>query len=235
MPVDFGTTSDVSEGEEFAPAERANKGGVRLPPSRPFHLAAHPMRWDVIDGEVLPELVPIHWVDGLNGQTHGNYRRALADAERRGWTVIPHNVDKKNGHNTYVRKHPVEHNGRTGHVYLDRFTQCFRGTGMLRTKGKEYRAWLQSLIKREIIPLPPIYRVEALAEQKRNLAASYAKRAVGNPIAQARVKAVLAEVEAVEAFLIKHYAGDPAVGEAFEAPDDTDTNNDNDTDDEEGA
>lgn len=154
-----GTTLQASVPDpQIAPAKPLP--APKVPPRAPFLLKVHPERWTVLAGRLVPSVGYIHGTPGCNGVDRdraGNpvFGAAIADAEDKGWKVIPRDID---GHGTdYLRLWP--HGG-----YTSRWTELYPGSTHEGFDEAGFAEWLESLMERGIIEGPPAYIVENMLQ-----------------------------------------------------------------------
>lgn len=165
---------------------------VRAEPG--YYLVAHPDRWGVIAGQVVPMCTKLALTPGVNAMdadARGNPspRMAIAGVETRGGKVIPWDIDGPG--TSYLRKVPG-----TG-SWISRWETQFSGSSVVASDAKGYAAWLRGLIERGILFDPPGYALEALIEQMgRNIERYEERGADKNGAKIARIRADLAVVRA---------------------------------------
>ena len=187
MGHDFGdgvSEAAVTIGGEFAgstPAPLTGAGAkqkLRMRPSPNFLLLAHPRRWQVMAGEVLPCLHELRQSPGVeNVSPRGaDMTPAISKKLKDGWTIIPHNVIEGG----YVRKF----DGYRGPVHLSRW-QTPRQIGLRAAKPVVdlvgYHEFLRDLLKRGIVPAPLPEVLDELVDRAR----STVERLAGNTLTEA--------------------------------------------------
>lgn len=128
--------------------------------------------WHVHQRKIRPRLTrrPLVW--GVNGVDMidvggGKMRFDLAGfrtfLDMRREKLIPYDVDAKEGHPSYIRKFAAnDPTGQYRDAYVDRFTSCYSGSGMVTRDEDAYGAWLDSLVERGIIDPPDRLALEML-------------------------------------------------------------------------
>lgn len=143
----------------------------RLPANAMFLYAAHPARWTIMAGELVPQVGTIVLMPGVNGcelsrSGRLRWRAAVQHWQERGWTVIkPEHAPNGQG---YVNRVQV----RGGFHYLDVFTTPHAGTDAVSSDHAGMARWLKSLMNRGLVAEPEVWAVRALAERLRRSAAA---------------------------------------------------------------
>ena len=189
----------------------------------PFVLKAHPERWTVMGGKVVPlfgRLVLQAGVGGVAGRRAG--RLDVGDArnmsEERGWTLIP--VDAvpdshatTDAHGNPVKSYLYRPTGRPDATLLI-YTKCFPGSKITEVDVPRYVEFCEHLVASGVIAPPKAYALEKLRQRIEHEAGELANRARAHaqykPAADAAASQLATIAEAIEALRV------PAVGgEAF--------------------
>lgn len=149
-------------------APRLARGGQdaqapKLPPMPPFWLVAHPDRWCVIEGRVVPLLHEFKLEHGVNGViVHKDPATgelvidsdgAEANLRSKGAKPIPWDVD---GEGTcYIVEVAPER-------WLLRFQHAIEGSSQTLTDQVAYVEWLVDLQERAVLPRPQLHNLERL-------------------------------------------------------------------------
>lgn len=133
-------------------------------PRRPASLLLwHRERWHVLEGRVVPalgQLVLQAGVARVRQRKDGSFdvADALAHKAKRGWTLVPLDVD---GPGTSYLWRPIPG------VTLSRWERTHAGSSVVTTDVPAYADWCESLVTRGVVPPPPPYVVEDLAARWR--------------------------------------------------------------------
>ncbi len=186
------------EAEEATP----EIGGVAGPPKPtvipepPYLLTYLPERWGVIEGRVVPILSKLVARKGVNGVDFDERAKkvlmegAITQARAKGGTVIPWNVDGKG--RSYIKR-------VKGAGWVSRWETLYAGSDQRTVDSVGYADWLRSLIERGVLPDPPLYVLESLAEQLRARMAELHKKGAVNGAYRVRIERAEADLAAVEA------------------------------------
>lgn len=193
-------------------------------PCAPFLLKAHPERWTVMGGKVVPSfgrLVMQSGVDGVEGRKGGKLDLGTARNmnEERGWTLIPpdavpdsHATTDANGNK--VKSYLYRPTGRPD-VTLLIYTKVFPGSKQVEVDVPRYVEFCEHLIASGVIEGPKVYALEKLrarmeheAAELGNRARQFAQYAPAAKSAADALAVVTAEVERLRAA--------PVGGEAVE-------------------
>lgn len=168
----------------------------KVAPRAIFYYKAHPLRWKVAHGRLIPDLGKLHGTPGCNGvdrDRNGNptFATAIAMTEEHGWKVIPHDVD---GHGTsYIRK--VDSIGG----YIDKWTTLYPGSSVEEVDTEAFAAWAESLVDRGILEPCPEYIVQSMkSDLEKNIALYQDKN---QKKFEARIKRMAADLDVVSALL----------------------------------
>jgi hypothetical protein len=168
----------------------------RLAPSPRFLLLAHPNRWCVSGGKLIPLLKRFSLEPGVGGvDKAGNYHNAIAQQEARGWTLIPEAVDGPG--TSYLRVDKVQN----GHRFRTRWEVCYNGSTRIGSKTEEYAEWACSLVERGIIRPAPVYAIEGMIERLETSIANLANKVHAVPSLQIKIDAQEADLVVLRAAL----------------------------------
>lgn len=199
--------------QESAPVARAKIGAVeapawtppqaltdavnlpRLPASPPFLLMAHPDRWQVMLGRVVPLLGRLLLQPGLanvaaNRDGSPRWKEAAAKREERGWISIPWDVDGA-GTSYVVQPNPGAH--------IEKWARTYPRSEKIDCDELGYRDWLLSLVARGILPPPPAHILRQMIDTERGHLARALEASLTSPSAKvevARLEKVIAVLEA---------------------------------------
>lgn len=149
------STPDLGMGSRGTPAPTRQ-------PEPPYLLVAHPDRWGVIEGMVVPLCQQLSMLPGCNGVDQNRRTGApvvgngISEVEKRGGKVIPFDIDGPG--TSYLQK--VEGGG-----WVSRWETLFSGSSSVRVDSKGYAKWLRGLIERGVIDDPPAYALDELIAQ----------------------------------------------------------------------
>lgn len=166
----------------------------KLPSGPDFLLKAHPERWTVMAGKVVPALAKLLIQAGTNGIVLGRDKRpkldeVLLDQARNRWTVIPWDVGGPG--TSYLRK-PKGTEAR-----LLAWEKCFSGSERIVCDDVGYAAWCEKLVERGTIAPPQPYVLERMIAQRRE----EAEQLEGQNGGSHRRGLLLAEIAVIEARL----------------------------------
>jgi len=192
-PRDEGAHTEAAT-PEFASGTRPTPP-PKLDASPAFLFRAHPERWTILEGAVVPILGKIKLQDGVNrcrmidGKFHA--QDAIAASESAGWVTIPHDVDGLE--TTYLRRPKG-----APHVWLSRFERVFPGSTVIEP-SREYVPWLLSLIERGVLKPCPLYVLERIEAQTAKDHGDAADLAHSVPSYRATAERFSKDLEAVRA------------------------------------
>lgn len=168
----------------------------RLAASPRFLLLAHPNRWCVSGGKLIPLLKRFSLEPGVGGvDKAGGYHNAIAQQEARGWTLIPEAVDGPG--TSYLRVDKVQN----GHRYRTRWEICYNGSTRIGSKPEAYAEWCSSLVERGIVRTPPVYVIEGMIERLETSLANLANKVHAVPSLQIKIDAQEADLFVLRAAL----------------------------------
>lgn len=152
----------------------------------PFLLKAHPERWTVMGGSIIPlfgRLVLQPGVSGVSARPGGKIDAADARnmSEDRGWTLIP--VDAIPDHHAsldadgnVVKSYLYRPEGRPD-VTLLKYTRCFPGSAQVEVDEAGYIEFCEYLMDTGVIERPRSYALEKLRGRMAHEAGELADRA----------------------------------------------------------
>lgn len=211
----FVADTGVSAGSAFVPdTTQAANLRTQVDPIPAYQLKAHPERWTVMLGKVVPALGKIKHIRGLNGVDGEAGKKpdvtgAKAGAEAAGWTAIPFSAVPPGSGSSYLWRPE----GRPD-VHLHFTERVYPGSKRLEADEKRYVEWLQWLIQAGHVPAPAPYvlrQMESEYERRHNDALN---RAADYPSYKDVADRAKRDLEAIRAELAKHEET-PATGDAF--------------------
>lgn len=171
---------------------------ARLPhnATAPWRYVYHPLRWQWVDGEWLPQLGTLRLAPGSGGvDKGGDTSFAEVDLRRRGWSILPPETGPGG---SYVRAWPAQ--GGLLHVSAWEQPRWYGDRPLeseVDTEG--YRAWLRSLIEDGHIEPPSDPAIALQVDMQRKRANSAASRATARSDGSARAERQAATLQAMEA------------------------------------
>jgi len=205
MPHDFQGPAfdDGSPAGRIPQLPQASRQLINLPASPSFFLKWHPARWYMANGRLLPCLGKLVIEPGINGvDARGGHTIAKAEADRRGWTIIPWEVIPDG----YVRAYDVR--GGVAHMTRWERPKAIGNRAIIKTDEKGYHAFLQHLLDEGIVPPPDPDIVDAMSDVQRSRISRNLKRAKTDDGAAARLEADRARLAELEAAQARAGAGD---------------------------
>jgi len=132
-------------------AERPGSMREQLPTlaSPPFWYMHHPARWQLVEGEWLPQLSEMRSDPGVNRvDKDGNTDQAELAYRRKGWTIIPWDVEPGG--------YCVAFEGHRGPVHMSKWEKpsVFAGQLTIKSDGAGYWAFCRRLLADGIIARP---------------------------------------------------------------------------------
>lgn len=212
-PVESGGMVEVATPVLGGVAPKGTPGprGFRPEDYPPFWICAHPDRWAVNCGRVVPVTRRFKATHGANGvDRDGNGRPvvgpALAELADKGWIAVPWDVDGAG--TSYLRRIPS-----TG-GWIDRWTTVYANSASQTFDEVASTAWLESLVERGVIQPCPLYVLERL---KMEIERAVQKLAEHGDKFSKRLKAKERDLEVIEAAIGKAQAGGPVPSVTTEA------------------
>jgi hypothetical protein len=117
--------------------------------SPPFWFMHHPARWQLVEGEWLPQLSEMRSDPGVNRvDKDGNTDQAELAYRRKGWTIIPWDVEPGG--------YCVAFEGHRGPVHMSKWEKpsVFAGQLTIKSDGAGYWAFCRRLLADGIIARP---------------------------------------------------------------------------------
>lgn len=168
----------------------------RLQPRTPALFMVHPERWHVCDGAVVPLCGRFPISGGIAGVRMDrrskalNVSHAFADKERKGWQILPLEVD---GPGTSYLHQPIPG------TYLTRWEQAYAGSSIVTHDTAGFVRWLTSLIERGVIQPPKSYVLERMAGRLRQEILALQDKVRTVPSAQVDLDRKVADLAVVQA------------------------------------
>ncbi len=175
-----------ASGAAFTPAESGRKA-FSEPPTMveaipPFQLMAHPNKWTVSNGVVLPALRKLKYIPGCggvdvtvdrHGKAHTRPGVARNEWQERGWTPIAFDaVPAAHGVSSYLWKPQ----GRPD-VTLHYCERVYSGATQIDCNEKKYAEWCAYLEESGVIKPPPVFVLrELLLREEAALSAAVDKQ-----------------------------------------------------------
>ena len=167
----------------------------RVPACPRFLYFWRPDRYQAAHGAIVPGVVKMVVEPGVNGvDAKGNPDGAIATRVRRGWILIPEDVD---GDGTSYLARRTNHEGKV--FWLDQFAPVHNGSSHVGDGSEKFAGWLVSLMDRGVIAKPAPYIVEALQEELGEAAQRLEDRALRSEAVELRK--VNASIQACVDFL----------------------------------
>lgn len=165
----------------------------------PFFYAFHPLRWQVLEGAIVPELAIVRIQDGVNAHPSDDpegWRVVVQGWASRGWTVLPHDI----GGDSYLAATEVEHGGLH---YHNRFETCIAGSASKDFDASAFVAWLKGLMAAGTLPKPSRHALEGLANRLRKSFNAAAKDGHLHPRVKSRADRLAQAIDLVDGELAK--------------------------------
>jgi hypothetical protein len=172
----------------------------------PFWYCIHPLRWRVLEGQVVPDPKPLHGSPGANGVDRGrrdpvtgiegppNMVHAFHAQADQGWTVLDHEVGGPG--TSYLQQ--IESTGGWTSIW----TKSYPGSKDTSHNGKAEAAWWTDLIARGILEPCPLH---VLTNMRRDTVRTLDQTMERNrPKDGARAKRLRSAIEAIDAELAKY-------------------------------
>lgn len=168
----------------------------RLDPRPAALFIFHPERWMVSHGSVVPCLGRLAVEGGVGNVKVVDEKRgklslstAIAEKQKRGWSVIPLDVD---GPGTSYLQSPIPG------VYLTRWETAHAGSSVVTSDGAGYVRWLCSLVDRGVVPKAPPYVLERMRSRVKSEIADLQDRVRTVPSVQTTLDRKLADLEVID-------------------------------------
>ncbi len=181
----------ASAGKTVTRKSRSNRQRPIMLTNKPmFVYLHHPRRWTVIEGEVVPQMKELRFVDDPNVDPDDE----RAKWRKRGWVEIPWHV---RGEDTNYMK---EHDGPNGtKLYLSEWETPHRGSSIIVPDPAGYVKFLLWLKSHDKVEPPEVYVLEDLADRARSRFEDYASKAALNPKVQRLADRAAADLSALTA------------------------------------
>lgn len=162
-------------GSAFVPAEDAELRGNHAPQLSPrpaFYYLAHPERWQVIEGKVLPLLGSMKIRAGVGGAVAGrtpgsvNLRAAKVDAEQKRRTIIPITSIPDAHATPGVPKSYLKKVEGCPNVTLSLYEDAFPGSRETRPDTKRFVEFLEYQIESGVIAPAGIHILERMLDHR---------------------------------------------------------------------
>jgi hypothetical protein len=207
-PSNFTSSVESAAGSAVVPNMGVVPGGTpitRVEPSPPFLLKAHPSRWTVMGGKVIPQLGRVAFVEGLNSISRvggrWNVSEARAASADRGWTVIPF------AHIPPAHMQPGKEpsylwspEGRPD-VTLSIYTRCYPGSERMDCDEARYLEFCEHLVTSGLIQPPQLWVLEQLAERLHREADGLADKAREHSVYKSASEKATAARDVVDALI----------------------------------
>ena len=192
-------------GSSFVPVLEATRNGTpvtRVEARSAFYLRAHPERWQIMGGQLLPLLGRLPIMPGLNGAELGRggaVRMATAKArcEERGWTIIPFDAVPK-GHGSSYLWQPEGRPDLTLLIY----ERAYPGSTETRCDEAGLVEFLANLVDSGIVDPAPAYIIEKMLEKSRGAYSRAQDAAQTVPSKRIDVERIGKEIAVLEAALV---------------------------------
>lgn len=178
-----------------------------MPSTAAFMLMAHPKRWTVIGGQVVPQFSRLALKSGVNGvesrrQGDGKERLILTEArinaEAGGWTIIPFEAVPPNHVRPGARPSYLRQPKGRPDVTLLLYERCYPGDSAIGTDEPRYLEFCQHLIDSGVIAPPPVYILESMLAKAQHNANATADKARHNSNLKADADKMAAVVAVLE-------------------------------------
>ena len=176
---------------------------VNAPSQVAFYFIAHPNRWDLFDGELLPVLGKLRLQPGIEGvRQNGDHMIAKAAKERRGWEVIPWNVVTCTARGQQYPEYLHYFDGSKGRIYIEIWCtpiQVRGGTPSWKTDIEGYKQFLRDLVAAGAVPDPDPALLDNLEARLQSSIDRMVPRADRSPAIQRQVDRCQKQLEIISA------------------------------------
>ena len=177
----------------------------RVPPTAPFLFAWNPVRWVVLEGQVVPSLRKVPLQPGVNRVQRtkaGKYRlgEMRAHLEERGWTLLPY--AKGPGGASYIHRARTAIGPEGAYAHLSLWESVYPGSDQIGSDTAGYAAWVAGLVADGTIPPCPPYLADRLRDQHRATLASYEEKITRGGVSyEPAAKRLRADIDALDGYL----------------------------------
>ena len=196
------TAAVMPKSDQYTPDFAIAGNGPRPPmlvDCPPFLYRHHPERWHVMNGAVLPVLGKFQLKAGLNRVEHrgGKFMiaQAQAEIERRGWTIIP--IDVQGPGTSYIRR-PEGTN-----AHLSQWAKTYSGSTQIDCDVDGWTKFCKMLIKNKVIEAPGIHVLERIRSKTQQQYTAAADRAVSVPSEKAIADKFAADIAVLDKEIAK--------------------------------
>jgi len=207
-------------GAAFVPGVDRDMGPNRAPrltKRPPFLYFAHPERWQIIDGNILPLLGKLKLQPGVMGVQRGrapgavNLRLARVACEERGRTIIP--VDSVPPAHVAPGEAPSylrTIDSTSGPVVLSRYEMAFAGSAATKCDAKSWAEFLRHQIDAGVVEPAPTWVLERMRDSR---AKSLERMESNQSTNRAKRERLQAEVDVLDAMIAERMeVAAPVVG-----------------------
>ena len=207
-------------GAAFVPGVDRDMGPNRAPrltKRAPFLYFAHPERWQILDGDILPLLGKLKLQPGVMGVQRGrapgavNLRLARVACEERGRTIIP--VDSVPAAHVAPGEAPSylrTIDSTSGPVVLSRYAQAFAGSAATKCNEVEWAEFLRHQINVGVVDPAPTWVLERMRDSR---AKSLERMESNQSTNRAKRERLQAEVDVLDAMIAERMeVAAPVVG-----------------------
>lgn len=200
-------TTESTGGRAYVPdlgAVTASRPVTRVDAQPPFLLKAHPERWTVMGGKVIPcfgRLVLQPGVGGVASRPNGKIDASDARnmAEQGGWVIVPTDaIPDAHADANGVKSYLYQPEGRPD-VTLLRYVRCFPGSAVLEPDEVGYVEFCEHIMDTGVVPRPKAYALEKLRTRMEKEAGALADRARNQSAYTASAAQVAAQLAVVVA------------------------------------
>ena len=164
---------------------------VNAPAQVPFFYMAHPNRYDLFDGELLPVLSKLRLQPGVEGVDHrGDHMLAKTAKERRGWQLIEWGAVECEAFGQSYPEYLHYFDGKAGRIYVEVWTkpvQMRGGTPSWQTDSEGYKQFLRAIVAAGLVPEPDPSLTESLEARLQASIDRMTPRATNSPSIQRQV------------------------------------------------
>jgi len=170
-----------------------------------FVLAWRADSWSVEGDSVIPSLLHLPLVPGVNGVSLGRDNQIkvkdwMADRRERGDTIIPYEIDGAG--TSYMRRYPV----RGGYAHLLRFQTLHPNAIEAETDVLGWREWRAGLVTRGIVPPPSRGVIDSMLAMYQQQASRVADQALTLPSAKVELAELERKVRVLESYIDERWS-----------------------------